>query len=50
MKTLYNGLVGDVGGTHARFALVDSEGHIRHLHIYEGANYASLNDIITDFL
>ena len=30
MKTYYTGLVGDVGGTNARLALVDSEGHIRH--------------------
>ena len=30
MKPQYEGLVGDVGGTHARFALVDAQGHIRN--------------------
>ncbi len=50
MKPHYSGLVGDVGGTNARFALVDGEGRVRHLHIYEAANYSSMNDIIADFL
>ena len=30
----YSGLVGDVGGTNARFALIDGEGRARNLHIY----------------
>ena len=50
MKPLYTGLVGDVGGTNARFALVDGEGRVRNLHLYEAANYASLGDVIADFL
>jgi len=50
MKTHYAGLVGDVGGTNARFALIDGEGRARNLHIYPAANYASLNDIVADYL
>jgi len=44
------GLVGDVGGTNARFALVDQEGHIRFPKTYLCANYTSLIDIIAEFL
>jgi glucokinase len=50
MKTHYTGLVGDVGGTNARLALIDTEGRVRNLHIYAAANYATLNDIIADYL
>jgi glucokinase len=50
MKPHYIGLVGDVGGTNARFALLDGEGRVRNLHIYPAANYASLGDIIADYL
>jgi glucokinase len=50
MKPQYTGLVGDVGGTNARFALIDSEGRVRNLHIYPAANYATLSDIIADYL
>ena len=50
MKPYYSGLVGDVGGTNARFALIDGEGRVRNLHIYPAAKYASLNDIIADYL
>lgn len=50
MKPQYTGLVGDVGGTNARFALIDGEGRVRNLHIYPAANYASLSDIIADYL
>ena len=50
MKPNYIGLVGDVGGTNARFALVDSEHRVRNLHVYTGANYASLSDVIADYL
>jgi glucokinase len=49
-KALYSGLVGDVGGTNARFALVDPEGRVRNLHIYEAGKYAALADIVADFL
>jgi len=50
MKPIYTGLVGDVGGTNARFALLDAEGRVRHLHVYEARNYASLGDVIADYL
>jgi glucokinase len=50
MKPQYIGLVGDVGGTNARFALVDPEGRVRHLHIYPARDYGSLAEIIADYL
>jgi len=50
MKPHYTGLVGDVGGTNARFAVIDLEGRVRNLHIYPAASYASLGDIIADYL
>jgi glucokinase len=50
MKTHYTGLVGDVGGTNARFALLDGDGRVRNLHIYEARKYASLSDVIGDYL
>ena len=50
MKPQYTGLVGDVGGTNARFAVIDLEGRVRNLHIYPAASYASLGDIIADYL
>jgi glucokinase len=50
MKTHYAGLVGDVGGTNARFGLIDAEGRVRNLHVYEAKNYASLNDVIADYM
>src|SRR6201996_7171385 len=50
MKPHYTGLVGDVGGTNARFALIDGEGRVRNLHIYPAASYAALGDIIADYL
>ena len=50
MKPQYTGLVGDVGGTNARFALIDTDGRVRHLHIYPAANYTALRDIIDDYL
>lgn len=50
MKPQYIGLVGDVGGTNARFALVDSEHRVRNLHVYPAANYASLSEVIADYL
>jgi glucokinase len=49
-KSLYSGLVGDVGGTNARFALVDTDGRVRNLHVYEASKYAALGDIVADFL
>jgi glucokinase len=49
-KPVYAGLVGDVGGTNARLALVDLEGRVRNLHIYPAKEFASLSDIVTDYL
>jgi glucokinase len=50
MKPNYIGLVGDVGGTNARFALVDSEHRVRNLHVYSAHNYGSLSEVIGDYL
>jgi glucokinase len=50
VKTFFKGLVGDVGGTNARLALVDSEGHIRHPKTYAAADYGSLSDVIAIYL
>ena len=50
MKPQYMGLVGDVGGTNARFALVDNERRVRHLHIYPARDYGSLAEVIADYL
>ncbi|HEX5380030.1 MAG TPA: glucokinase [Phenylobacterium sp.] len=50
MKTFFTGLVGDVGGTNARLALVDNEGHIRHPKTYPAKDYASLTDVIATYL
>ena len=50
MKTHFTGLVGDIGGTNARLALVDSEGHIRHPKIYAAADYGSLSEVIATYL
>jgi glucokinase len=50
VKVQYRGLVGDVGGTNARLALVDGEGRVRNLHIYSARDYSSLTDIIDDYL
>jgi glucokinase len=50
MKPVWNGLVGDVGGTHARLALLDPLGHIRHPKTYNNRDYDSLTDIIDHYL
>jgi len=50
MKPQYTGLVGDVGGTNARFALIDPEGRVRNLHIFPAASFSSLGEIIADYL
>lgn len=50
MKHVYTGLVGDIGGTHARLALVDEEGHIRHPVTYDERNYPSLTEVIAHYL
>jgi glucokinase len=50
VKPQFVGLVGDVGGTNARFALVDAEGRVRNLHVFEAKKYASLTDVIAEYL
>ncbi|WP_421933376.1 glucokinase [Phenylobacterium sp.] len=50
MKTNYTGLVGDVGGTNARLALVDDAGHIRHPKTYAAADFGALGEVIAQYL
>ncbi|MET0274972.1 MAG: glucokinase [Phenylobacterium sp.] len=50
MKPQYVGLVGDVGGTNARFALVDAQGHVRNPRIFAAKDYASITDVIAEYL
>jgi len=50
LKPHYEGLVGDVGGTNARFALVDGQGHIRHPRSFPARDYASLADVMAEYL
>ena len=50
MKVNYAGLVGDVGGTNARLALVDEDGRIRHPKTFEAKDYASLSDVIGAYI
>ncbi len=50
MKVSYTGLVGDVGGTNARLALVDSTGRIRNPKTYPAAEYGSLTEVIGEYL
>ena len=50
MRTQYTGLVGDVGGTNARLALVDTEGHVRNPKTFPAADYGSLIDVIETYL
>ena len=39
-----------MGGTNARFALVDAQGHIRHPRSFPAKDYASLGDVIAEYL
>lgn len=50
MKPHYVGLVGDVGGTNARFALVDVQGHIRHPRSFLARDYGSLAEVMDEYL
>ena len=50
MKPQYVGLVGDVGGTNARFALVDAQGHVRNPRSFVARDYDSLSAVITEYL
>jgi glucokinase len=50
MKSQWVGLVGDVGGTNARLALIDTAGHIRHPRIFPCRDYPSLNAVIAEYI
>ncbi len=50
VKTLYKGLVGDIGGTNARLAMVDEDGHLRHPKTYATKDYGSLTEIVATYL
>lgn len=50
MKTVYTGLVGDVGGTNVRLALVDNTGKIRSPKTYPASEYGSLTEVIGEYL
>jgi len=50
MKAHYDGLVGDIGGTNARFALVDRERHIRFPKTFAARDYGSLGEVIAHYL
>jgi glucokinase len=50
MKVNWAGLVGDVGGTNARLALVDDEGRIRNPRSFPSREYPSLTDIVAEYL
>lgn len=50
MKPQWVGLVGDVGGTNARFAVVDALGHIRHPRSFPCRAYASLSDVVAEYM
>jgi glucokinase len=50
MKVHWVGLVGDVGGTNARFALVDAQGHVRNPRSFPCKDYASLADIVAEYI
>jgi glucokinase len=49
-RPVYEGLVGDVGGTNARFALVDPQGHIRNPRIFPCKDFGSLAEVIDEYL
>ncbi|HEY9234630.1 MULTISPECIES: glucokinase [Phenylobacterium] len=50
MKIVYTGLVGDIGGTNARLAVVDSAGRIRNPKTYPAEEYGSLTEVIAEYL
>ena len=50
MRSQWVGLVGDVGGTNARLALVDGQGHIRNPRTFPCKDYSSLTDIVAEYI
>lgn len=49
-RVQYQGLVGDVGGTNARFAVVDHQGHVRNPRIFPARDYDSLAEVIAEYI
>jgi glucokinase len=49
-RVQYTGLVGDVGGTNARFAVVDAQGHVRNPRVFPAKEYAGISDVIAEYL
>jgi glucokinase len=50
MRPQWAGLVGDVGGTNARFALVDAQGHIRNPRAFLCKDYPNLAAIVAEYI
>jgi glucokinase len=50
VKPQYVGLVGDVGGTNARFAVIDAQGHIRNPRIFLAKDYPTISAVIGEYL
>jgi glucokinase len=50
VKGNFIGLVGDVGGTNARFALLDAQGHVRFPRTFAAREYNSLTEVIAEYL
>ena len=50
MKVNWTGLVGDVGGTNARLALVDDEGRVRNPRSFPSREYPNLTDVVAEYL
>lgn len=50
MRSQWVGLVGDVGGTNARLALVDGQGHIRHPRTFPCKEYGTLDEVIAEYI
>ena len=50
MSAMHVGLVGDVGGTNARFALVDQDRKVRYPKTYPAKDFASLDDAVCAYM
>ena len=50
MKPNYVGMIGDVGGTNVRFALVDAAGHVRFPRTFAARDFASLSEVAGVYL
>lgn len=50
MTQVHVGLVGDVGGTNARFALVDQDRRVRYPKTYPAKDFASLDDAVCAYM